>query len=107
MNEAVTYEAAYVDSPPPGKYLIIEVRTEDGEKREHIIVEVENLEAKDGLLICNYEILDDSLDDSQAVRLITESLIKEFCGNYYYDQAKQIHFTNIKSKVNKIAPYLP
>lgn len=106
MDETSTYEAVYVDSPPPGKYLIIETQTENGGKREHILVEVENLEVNDGLLICNYVILDDPLVDSQAIRLITDFLIKEFCGNYYYDQAKQLQFTNIKSKVSKIAPYL-
>lgn len=105
-DDTSTYEAVYVDSPPPGKYLIIDTQTENGGKREHIIVEVENLEVKDGLLICNYEVLNEPLGDSEAVRLITNFLIKEFCGNYYYDQAKQIQFTNIKSKVSKIVPYL-
>lgn len=93
-NEVFTYEAVYEDTPPPGKYLVLKIGKKNGEPQEQTEIEVENLEVTDGVLICNYEIFDDSLSDKQAIQLIMKHLLQDFCDNYYFDKAKQVKFTN-------------
>ncbi len=101
MNEVVSYEAVYEDSPPPGRYLVVEIPKNNGETQEQDVIEVENLEVIEGVLICNYKILKDSLPDEQAIELIMKSLLNEFCDNYYYDKARQVKFKNTETNFSE------
>lgn len=85
------YEAYYTDEPEPG-YYGIERR---GVKTK--VIRVPRLDIIDRRLELDYEILDPTLDDDAAIRLIRRSLLREFADDDYADDADEIVFRNLAS----------
>jgi hypothetical protein len=61
-----------------------------------------NLEVVDSILVCNYEILVNDIDDLDACKIIDKYYLEKFSGNYYKDEAKKIQFRNIISGVTSL-----
>ena len=93
------YEGYYADEPRPGHYGI----ERRGVKKE--VIKVPRLEIKDRRLELDYEVLDPTIEDDSALRLIKRALLREFSDSYYAKLADEIVFRNLASGGERRMPY--
>ncbi len=60
-------------------------------------IKMPSLEVLDSILICDYEILVNDIDDIAAYKIIDKYYLERFSGNYYKDKANTIQFRNVIS----------
>jgi hypothetical protein len=97
--DAAEYEAAYTEVKKE-RYYVVE-RREDGEE----VVRVPRLELIDRTLEIDYEILDDSLDEPDARRLVRIALLDVFLDRTYAGEADLIRWCELDSGTIETTDY--
>jgi hypothetical protein len=99
INLEVVYkfEGVYTDRTDPGYYLIIRTSELIVNPKEEDCIEIPRLEVAKNILVCDFKILVDDLDNEDVHQLIRKYLLEKFSDNYYKDKASMIKFTNIVS----------
>jgi len=97
------YEGAYTDRTDPGYYEVL--RHGKSAEQEEVVIKLPEMDVDGRTLICDYEIVDDSLTDEMAVTLIESSIIKGFLLDSYRDEADEILYRNLKTDYELRKPY--
>lgn len=100
----VAYEGAYVDDPEPGHHVVSRLPP-DGVGAAVDVITLPVLDVHGRELHCEYELLDPTLDDEAAVRLIVQTILVELTDHYYRDQAGTVRFINRSSGAQRQMPY--
>jgi hypothetical protein len=91
------FEGAYTDRAEPGYYLIFRKSNLTFDSQEEDCIEIPKLGITNDILVCDFKILTNDLDNEDAHKFIRKYLLEKFSDNYYEDKASMIKFTNIAS----------
>jgi hypothetical protein len=91
------FEGAYTDLTDPGYYLIFRTSKLIINSTEEDCIKISRLEVDKDILMCDFEILVDDINNHEVHLLIRKYLLQKFSDNYYQDKASIIKFTNIIS----------
>ena len=97
------YEGVYTDRTIPGYYIVL--RRGKSKKDEVTVIKIPRLDVSGRTLICEYEILDESITDKMTEELIEQTVLKEYLEDDYRDQSDEILFHNLKTGYQQRKPY--